>query len=164
MSSFSPILNTALALGLGITGTLALQSSTAVGYPSEAISSGHNPVVSMGATVLGDGSLTVLEAAADQDIVVTDIVLSVTDTNPDCSVAYIATFTRGDGSILATVSAGLGRNDWGSGYLPVVPVSLASGIRVPAGDTLTMTTNRTMRYGCGTDRLMVTASGYLAAP
>ena len=159
------ILNTCLAIGLGITGTIALQSATAEGYPTAAVSSGHNPVVSMGGTVTGDGSLTILEADSDTDIVVTDLVLSVADSSSQCSTVFIATFSLSDGSNMATASVGIGRNyTYGSSYTSIAPIQLASGIRIPAGDTLTMTTNRTLSYDCGSPRLNVTASGYLAQP
>jgi hypothetical protein len=119
----------------------------------------------MGATIEGSGSLTIFEADADTDIVVTDLVLSVADNGADCSTVYIATFTLPDGSNVAAASVGIGRNyNLGSSYTSIVPIQFASGIRVPAGQTLTMNTNRTLSYNCGTDRMNVTASGYLAQP
>ena len=159
------ILNTCLAIGLGITGTIALQSSTAEGYPSTAVSTGHNPIVSTGGTIVGDGSLTLFEAGADSDIVITDIVLSVADTNSDCSMVYIATFLLSDDTNVAVASVGVGRNYYyGSGYTSIAPIQFASGVRIPAGDTLRVETNRTLRSNCGTDRLNITASGYHAQP
>lgn len=165
MSSIDRVLNTCLAIGLGITGTLVLQSSEAEGYPSTAISSGHNPVVSMGGTITGDGSLTVFEADSDSDIVVTDLVLSLADTSYRCTTSYIATLRLSDDTIVATVTVGLGINSGdGTGYMSLAPLHFQSGIRVPAGDTLRIETNRTLNYGCGSNRLTFTASGYTAQP
>ena len=61
-----------LAAGLGA----ALSSSPAIGYPSgPVVSSGTNPVWAIGGTLPGE-TRTVLTAPADQDMVVTDVLIT----------------------------------------------------------------------------------------
>ena len=75
----------------------------------------------------------------------------------------------GDGSdVLARFVVGLARPGHSSytSYEPVVAVSLPSGIHLPAGATLTMTSTQNYQDGCddGTLNIEYTLSGYYAQP
>ena len=64
--SIHPIIPTAMALALGATSTLLLQSQEARGYPAGAsVSLGSNPVVSKGWSFSPGESSTLLSASAD---------------------------------------------------------------------------------------------------
>ena len=73
-SRFQLCLLVGLAVGLG----MALRSGPAIGYPAgAAVSLGTNPVWSTGGSVVPDGSASsVITAPADQDLIVTDVVLT----------------------------------------------------------------------------------------
>jgi len=139
-SRFQLGLVSALAIGLGF----SLSSSDAVGYPAaSAISTGTNPVWSMG----GEPSPTeTITAPPDQDMVITDVYWSNTD----------GQWLRLEMSLPSGPVAGFvsdGANDRPA-------VSLRSGIRVPAGQTLTM--NFEGYYGLASTKY--TISGYYARP
>jgi hypothetical protein len=104
-----------LAVGLGF----SLASSEAVGYPAgAAVSLGTNPVWSTAGTVGGSTTITVIEAPADQDVVITDLSMY-------CSGAAHLFLRLDDGTLVGRYrvvdNAGL------------VNRSLNSGILVPAG-------------------------------
>jgi hypothetical protein len=139
-SRFQLGLVSALAMGLGF----SLSSSDAVGYPAaSAISMGTNPVWSMGGVPSPTETIT---APPDQDMVITDVHWSNSD----------AQWLRLEMSLSGVGVAGFvsdGNNDRTS-------VSLRSGIRVPAGQTLNM--NFDGYYGLSTSKY--TISGYYARP
>ena len=104
-----------LAVGLGF----SLSSSEAVGYPAgSAVSLGTNPVWSTAGAVGGSTTITVIEAPADQDVVITDLSMYCTSTSH--------LFLRLDDGTLV----GRYRVVDGAG---LVNRSLKSGILVPAG-------------------------------
>jgi len=129
-----------LAFGLGF----SLSSSEAVGYPAgSAISMGTNPVWSVGGLPLATETIT---APPDQDMIITDVHFGNTDAQwlrvemslPSGSLAAFSSDSPTD------------RHLW----------SLRSGIRIPAGETLTMAFEG--YYGLGSSRY--TVSGYYARP
>ncbi len=129
-----------LAMGLGF----SLSSSEAVGYPAgSAISMGENPVWSVGGVPV---SVKTITAPADQDMIITDVHFANTDAHwlkiqmslPSGPVAGFAS----DGTTDRTM------------------MSLRSGIRIPAGQTLSMDFEG--YYGLGSSRY--TVSGYYARP
>lgn len=132
-----------LAVGLG----LSLSSSDAIGYPAAAsISLGSNPVWSSGGTPV-EGSLVVATATGG-DLVITDIDITSPESND-----YYTKFTLTDGTIVAEYRMNNAR-DGG------LHRSFQSGIRVPEGDSLTLTfdsyySESAFRY---------TLSGYIAQP
>lgn len=132
-----------LAVGLG----LSLSSSDAIGYPAAAsVSLGSNPIWSSGGTPV-EGSLVVATATGG-DLIITDIDVTGTESN-----LYHSTFTLTDGTVVAeyrTINAHVGG----------LHRSFQSGIRVPEGDSLTLTfdsyySESAFRY---------TLSGYIAKP
>jgi hypothetical protein len=142
-----------LAVGLGF----SLSSSEAIGYPAgAAVSMGANPVWSVGGAV-GDGSHVVITAPADQDLVVSDVFFGPECIN--CTLRFSLAVPDG------TLASYRYRNQYyfygpgerGFSYRMDEPVeqSLRSGLRVPAGDSLTLTVDGTVDY---------TLSGYYAQP
>ena len=132
-----------LAVGLGF----SLASSDAVGYPSTAVSMGTNPLWSKGGTS-SDVSLVIVTAPDDRDMVLTDLSLSTSydyDTKAGLDVGEEAagrwTVSGKDGEAYSATTFGM---------------SMTSGIRVPAGQTLSLTTQ-----GQPIDYFL---SGYYAQP
>jgi len=148
-SRFQLTLTTSLAVGLGAMATMALMPLSAIGYPaSGSISLGSNPVQAWAGTVNHTGA-TVVTAPSDQDIVVTDLILSC---NSSCDAR--ASLTRSDGTLVGSfwVSGG-----YGSSYDTLsIQYQLSSGIPVPAGQSLSISTSY--------DTIAYTLSGYLAQP
>jgi hypothetical protein len=128
-----------LAVGLGF----SLSLSDAIGYPASAVSLGTNPVWSVGGT---PSSTEILTAPADQDMIITDVHFA----NTDGSWLRLEMHTSG------TYVAGFSSDDTSDRTV----ASLRSGIRVPAGQALTM--NFEAHYGLGSSRY--TVSGYYAQP
>jgi hypothetical protein len=148
-----------LAMGLGF----SVASSEAVGYPSgPTVSTGANPVISQGGVLLLGGTDTVLTAPADQDIVVTDIVLGVTNATYYCEGSFqVAAMV---GSELKGQFA-VGTPNLEQGQIRNEIISLNSGIRVPAGSSLNLEFNYHYRDCSDSSfRLNYTASGYYAQP
>ena len=128
-----------LAVGLGF----SLASSEAVGYPAgAAVSLGVNPVWSTGGTPL---ATQVLASPVGTDLIITDFVVGGT------SGYHRVSFTLSDGTIVGGFGADSGE---------VTNVNFESGIRVPAGDTLTMSF---ISYYSRND-FRYTVSGYYAQP
>lgn len=138
-----------LAAGLGF----SLASSDAVGYPAgAAVSYGSNPVWSIGGTINRDGTGDVtLSAPADQDMVVTDVFF-----NPVYGAGYL-NFTAADGTRLAYLRAQDGSTGTDEGNLDL---HFRSGIRVPAGTSVTVT-SADSEYSYARP---YTLSGYYAQP
>jgi hypothetical protein len=138
-SRFQLGLMATLAVGLG----LSLASPQAVGYPAgAAVSMGTNPIWTVG----GNTSTTaVISAPEDQDMVITDFILS-----PGYNTLGLATLTSSSGTVL------------GQFYLQSynsidrhVRHTFASGIRIPGGESATLTSDITTYYSI---------SGYYAQP
>ena len=133
-----------LAVGLGF----SLASSDAVGYPAAtAVSMGTNPVWSRGGSV-DSSSVSRINAPADQDMVVTDLLLST-----PYHVEWV-TLTLEDGTNVGR--AVLHGHDSDRNAL-VFSHQFSSGIRIPAGTYLQI--DDTMNHG-----LEYTLSGYYAQP
>ena len=162
-SHFQTGLMTCLAVGLGY----SLSSSDAVGYPSgAAVSYGALPVVSAGGMISGTGTETPLTASADQAIVITDLILSGSDTATSCTAN--TTFVISDGfSNLGRFAIGVTRD--GRSYTAwesQLNVQMDSGIKIEAGRSLTIETTANYAYWCddSTMELEYTLSGYYAQP
>ena len=158
-------LNTVLALLLGITGTLAFHSSDAVGYPTAAISTGANPVLSA-AGAHNTSDTATLFAAEETDVVVTDVVLTMSsDDNEYCMVSFVHSLQLSDGTKVGEFAVGMHSP---ASNQPTVESSLSasfeSGIRLPAGDTLSLHTDLRYKAGCGDATVHYTVAGYRAQP
>jgi hypothetical protein len=162
-SNFQLGLMATLALGLG----LSLSSSDAVGYPAgAAVSYGSNPVVSTGGQLVGAETQSAMSAPVGSNLIVTGIVLSASNPWSACTGNYSVVLDAGGGS-LARFVVGLSRPGHSSfsSYDPVSVISLPSGIRVPAGETLQITSVANEASSCegGNMRVDYTLSGYYAA-
>ena len=133
-----------LAVGLGY----SLSSSQAVGYPGAvAVSMGTNPLWSKGGTSSAY-SMDVVTAPVDRDMVLTDLSLSTHydyDTRTGIDVG-------GEPAGRWTVSGKAGNAYTATTF----GLAMTSGVRVPAGETLSLTTS-----GQSIDYFM---SGYYAQP
>jgi len=167
-----------MAIALGGLLVHTLGGSEAVGYPAgPVVSAGSNPVFSTGGgfSFSPDTGTTmeVLTAPADQDLVVTDVGLAVSSGHTYCGMRgeidlyvdgeSVAAFTpmspiiRFSGSETAFLRAGN------------TVMTFSSGIRVPAGSTLTIEASLFEWGGsyCSssyTQQVRYTLSGYQAQP
>jgi hypothetical protein len=169
-------LTVGLAVCLGAVATMALSPQDAIGYPAgPAVSAGHNPVVSAGGTTAWGSSSDLFTAPADHDIVITDIVLSGNTDYHRCKAqAWVkvdsASGTLGEFSVGTPV---LYTNSWvASGGETNLVMDLASGLRLPAGETAQLSVSTEgMNYDCSSAtsapnrvRVHYAISGYLAQP
>ena len=172
-------LTTTLAMGLGATLTHALMPSTAEGYPAgTAVSYGANPIISSASSVGLGSSSSALSALADQDLVITDAILSVSSSDPTCTGSVDFTLQLSSGTNLGLFTSDLtGYRQWVSspyvtasyGYAagtdPTQAVHFTSGIVVPAGETVVVyATGRGVSCAESSVSARYTLSGYLAQP
>ena len=156
-----------LALGLGV----SVASSDAVGYPAgPAGSMGQNPIVTSGGTVNAGGSATLFSAPADQDLIITDIVLTSGSTIT-CKREHRTELSHSGGGTLGhfVTSSASGRqyNQYDSSSATAIQHAFGSGLRVPAGSSVTLTVQQTAAQGpsCGVDTdygVSFAVAGYLA--
>jgi hypothetical protein len=138
-SNFQLGLVASLAMGLGF----SLSSSEAVGYPAgSTVSMGENPLWTVGGNT---DSTTVISAPEDQDMVITDLIMSI-----GYNTQGRAILTRSGGPVL------------GEFYLESynsierhISHAFASGIRIPRGESVTLTADTRTYYS---------VSGYYAQP
>jgi len=130
---------TVLAFALGI----AVSSKPASGYPAgPVISYGANPLWTLGGNT---GSTAIISAPADQDMVITDLILS-----PGYSTLGVATLTASSGTVMGQFYL--------QSYSSIerhVRHAFAGGIRIPRGESVTLTSDTTVYYSI---------SGYYAQP
>ena len=159
---------TSLVTGcLGAALALLVGSSDAIGYPSgPVVSMGSNPVATY-AGVLNQGATEALMSApSDQDFIITDIVMGVGDTTYTCRSQIRISLSTPGGSlgefVLGTTSDPRG---WGTTEKQLV-ASLQTGLRVGAGDSLSISTERRYESGCNSAGpiLSYVLSGYYASP
>lgn len=148
----------------------------AVAYPAgPVISYGANPIVAVGGTLSPGESVALLEAPADQDLIITDLHLSSLGEGPNSGTDVWSGWLRFEFSLTdgATVGVvGVARSGRGmhenayQNFPSSEGISMSSGMRVPAGQTLTLAVVGTGRAG-DNDSPAVGAylvSGYFAAP
>ena len=151
-----------LAVGLGF----SLSSSDAVGYPAgAAVSYGSNPVVSTGGQLQGPETVSAISAPDGSSLIVTGVVLSAFNRWSACTGNYSIVFNVGS-EVLARFVVGLSRPGHSSfsSYEPVSVINLPSGIRVPAGQTLQISSISNNYESCdgGDLNIEYTLSGYYA--
>jgi hypothetical protein len=139
-----------MAVALG----LSLSSLPATGYPAGAtVSLGSNPLWSEGGTIgSGTTDLPIVTAPADQALVVTDLLVS-----GECNSCNVQVVLKAGSRTIGSVrlySYATGGNYSSSPRW--IGHSFSSGLVVPAGETLTMSTTE---Y-----RIDYTLSGYYAQP
>jgi len=165
-SRFQLGLIAALSCALG----LALSTSPAIGYPAgPSVSYGLNPVVSSGGLVYATESATVVTAPADQDVIVTDVLLS-SNTDANCIRSHQSTLTLSSGTVVGifdTSSSWAQKYyDWDSSPGMSVNHTFGSGIRVPAGQSLNLAISQSWSQGScsGTYGVAYSISGYRSQP
>ncbi len=164
-------LTTALSLCLGATLAVTLSSQVASGYPSSAISRGTNPVMAAGGSTSmptsGTATATLVTAPTDQDIIVTDLAISGTSDWSSCSERWPVSLSTSEGTNVGEYTAGIGStNDYS--FPKELELHLVAGIRVPAGESLQLSTYRDEWGGsCSWSRTATirwAISGYHAQP
>jgi hypothetical protein len=165
---FQTTLIAALALGLGFT----LSSSEAIGYPAgSAISLGVNPVVSFAGEIPGTGAASLVSVPEGRDFIVTDISLIAKSLDNDCMDMIEAKLSTDEADIAVydmSTRYCYSSNCYSDGLN--VNQALGSGLRVPAGSTLTLHSNlyNSFTYaGCSSARepaVKYTIAGYYAQP
>lgn len=129
-----------VGIGVGIQQVQALPG-TSVGY-------GQNPLVSIGGSAYDGETKVLLTAPAGQDIIVKDLIFT-SFSNMRCKRSHKSELILGSGAILGqfeTVNANYNGNH-GSSTGMSIQHSLESGLRVPAGDTLTFVVTESDNYG-----------------
>jgi len=144
--------------------TVVLATSLAASaYPAgAAVSTGSNPVFSVGGDFGLDSTVEVITAPADHDLVVTDVIVSVT--SPVCRLsASISLELASSGEKLAAFALNVPytHNDTG-----LHPLHFESGLRIPQGQVLQISMPTRIYTECGTSsyRVYYTVSGYAAQP
>jgi hypothetical protein len=147
-SRFQLGLIASLAVGLGF----SLASSQAIGYPAGAISMGMNPLWSTGGNLVA-GSTDIVTAPADQDVVVSDLILTYGCINCGPRVSLYV-----DGTNVASFRYYQQKDYYDDAFQSPHPIQHAfkSGVHVPAGSTLSMSID--------SFDVDYTLSGYYAQP
>ena len=163
-SRFQLALIATLAGGLGF----SLSAPLAIGYPSgAAVSLGANPVWSVGGGVTDGATDTVVTAPADQDLVITDVILSPDVPDPTCEVIMRARMLLGSGDEVARYNLTLDSHSGStsSGTMFGVDGHYISGIRIPAGDSLALEASTLAEgYTCSGKSVSYSLAGYFAQP
>ena len=152
-----------LAVGLGF----SLSSSDAIGYPAGAVvSTGENPVFSVGGDVGGYDTETVLAGQPGKRAIVTDFTVSVWDENDNCNGYGKVDLIVGSGTVASLVAGVWTPSTNYTRYEPVVQLALSSGIPVDSLETLQLQATTIRETSCtdGDLEFRYTASGYYAQP
>ena len=165
-SRFQIGLIAALSCALG----LALSTSPAIGYPAgPSVSYGSNPIVSSGGLVYASESTTAITAPADQDVILTDVLLS-SNSDSACLRSHQTALTLSSGIVVGkfVTSSSWARQhyDWDSSPGLSVNHTYGSGIRVPAGETLSLSVTQHWAEGScsGSHGVSYSVSGYQSQP
>ncbi len=163
-SRFQLGLISTLAMGLGF----SLASSDAVGYPAgAAVSMGANPVVSAGGLLVGEETKSPLSAPEGSNLIIDGVTLAAFDYYSACTGNYSVVLSAGADE-LARFVVGLSRPGHSSysSYTPNTVVSLPSGVRIPAGESLQISAVANNYESCHDNKIKIgyTLSGYYAQP
>ena len=153
-----------LAVGLGF----ALSSSEAVGYPAgAAVSLGSNPIFSAGGNLNGTASTNLSTLVSEgSSMVITDVILSVSDDYPSCFGNSRVTIREGS-TTLASFAVGVSSDNRTLGmYNPNLVSTLRSGILISPGVAPTLAVESLSEGSCeeGSMGVEYTVSGYYAQP
>ena len=164
-SSFYPTLMMSLGLMVAFGVGFYLSSHSATAYPTTTIATGANPVVSEGGAFNDDGTQDLFTAYGGTDVIITDVVFSMSlDNTNTCLISFVGSFILSSGAKVGEMAVGMNNPSWGAGNLaPLSSAHLSSGIRIPAGETLTLHMNRRYKTGCGDAQVHYIISGYQAA-
>jgi len=158
----------AIVLGLGMI-CLAFAPAQSLGHPSGlAVSLGSNPIrstagiIDLGVTTLASA---VIAAPADQDLVLTDVMLGISTENDDARVSGFVTLQGSDGTDYGVYVLQIGRiydNGSAGGSRQYVG---STGVRIPAGVSVSLNwTSALSSHGLHRHSIAYTLSGYLAQP
>lgn len=148
----SNILHTGVAIGLGMC-LMALfsQPDAQANLPLMSMGYGQNPLASIGGTAYDGENKLLMTAPGNHDLIVTDVILTST-TNVLCSRTHKSEFILGSGPILGQFETSTGgmvvdNGTWGtSNDGGNIQHGFTSGLRVPAGDTLSLMITETSSY------------------
>ena len=149
-----------------VIGTSPILCTPVFAVPGPSVSYGANPVWSVGGdlNIYSSDTVTLNVAQSGQELIITDIVLTVATSSYGCMVQ--ATVEISDSSsTLGSYSVKGARYQEGQTDSPVV-LSMNSGIRVQEGDSLVLTTANVWQSSCTSTntRVHYSLSGYYAAP
>ena len=146
----TPILT--MLLGSSLT-YIAIHQKADASLPTPSIGFAANPVVSAGGSVTSGQSIIVFTAPSDQDIIVTDLNITSYSTM-SCKRNHHTRLTLGSGTTIGAFEthSSISRGSYSSSAGLSAQHALSSGIRIPAGDTLSISTDETGYDGasCGT--------------
>ena len=160
-SRFQLGLMATLAVGLGF----SLASSQAIGYPAGAVvSMGGNPVVSFGGTRNSAGTDAIGPAPTDQDLVITDISLSGNGVHSTHNACRWTVSLESETGVTLGVFKTWSQVNYSSYSIgnENISVPLQSGVRVPAGESLSLVVAQDS--GGTSCSIAYTLSGYYAQP
>jgi hypothetical protein len=175
-SRFHLLLTTSLAASLGAVSTLAFTVGDVSAYPGPgAVSAGTNPIVSGGTNITvpyyGADSTTLVSAPADQDVVITDLVLQTGTNRMSCLEQWSVEVWAGSAKLaqFRVITPMYSSYSYVTNTHHAAQVSLTSGLRIPAGEDALLITTRDSSDGssCYDTRvgtLAVTWSGYQSQP
>ena len=156
-----------LATGLGFT----VASSEAVGYPSSSVVSlGSNPIWGASGTLTGGSTAVLVSVPIDQDAVVTDVQLGMSDEDSgfNCMTKWVVKMQEGAETFGTWSMQQYRHYSDGDSWTPGVQhvdSSYTSGLRIPAGTSLTVGANKLFEMDCSGDEYVhYTVSGYYAQP
>jgi hypothetical protein len=165
ISRFHLVLTTSLAIVLGVNLGHILLPATAIGYPTgTVISTGSNPVVAQGGHLAyHDDEHTLFTAPADQNIVLTDVVLTGGNTTYDCRGQSRVTLKTSSELVLGIFA--VDQRASVSSQTGIIVVHYESGLPVPAGESVLIRTDGNYA-SCPASYHYVdySISGYLAQP
>ena len=145
-------LSTVIALCLGMSLMYIYTNQKAVALPTSSVGYGQNPVVAIGGTAYSGETKTLFTAPSDQDIIVTDLVLS-SYSPMSCKRNHKSELILTSGAILGQFEthSSISRGSYSSSVGMSIQHAFSSGIRIPAGDSLTIFVTETGYDGasCG---------------
>lgn len=146
------LLQTAVAIGLGMSlMAFFVQPNANANLPMTGMGFGQNPITSIGGTAYDGENKLLLQAPSNYDIVVTDIILTSTS-NQMCNRTHKSELHLGSGAVLGQFETGstgviVDNGTWGTNSSGTnVQHAFSSGIRIPAGDTMTFLVTETTNY------------------
>ena len=143
-------LSTAITLCLGMSLMYIYTHQKAVALPTSSDGYGQNPLVSIGGTAYSGETKLLFTAPSDQDIIVTDLVLS-SYSPMTCKRNHKSEIILSSGGILGQFEthSSISRGSYSSSGGLSIQHAFSSGLRIPAGDSLTIVVTETGVDGGG---------------
>jgi hypothetical protein len=139
-----------IVLGVFVT-SLLIHQPQAIALPSQSISYGQNPIVNIGGSAYNSETKTIFAAPSDQDIIITDIILTSFSGSISCKASHKSEFILTTGPVLGQFETETGFYNGSNGGSTGLSIQHAfqSGIRIPAGTSLTFFVTSTGSHGSG---------------